>query len=709
MERSTHATLDEVIEIIRSSKLYGDGRGHKYYNVPVAFDTETTRYEDKHKSGFVYIWMLKVGDDPGVTVYGRDIAEFGDAMDYIATNTGMNDKQRLIVYVHNLGYDIEFIRHLITITDQMSHKAHQPMYIIDARGFEFRDSVTLSGGLPLKKIGEDLKDERHSKYKKKVGDLDYTKIRHPQTPLSDLEMGYCEGDVDVLAAYIAEEIEAYKGNITDVPLTNTGRIRKKARSHIFNDKNPNKTRYTFIMHDCVMDPAEYEMCRRAFMGGYTHANINNSNKVVENVTGYDLNSSYPSVMVYERFPMCAPRKLKHSEITTEGALDIINDKSKLSIWQITFYNLKRRPDAGDSYITTSYRRTVTSDDKNRDNGRVYAAARVTSYFTNIDYTICEKCYTWQGIDFRAGLVWDKIDYLPISLIEVVVQHYRDKTKLKGNDSKKVEYNVLKALLNSLYGMSVTNNIRDEVTLTPAGWVTHKLTDEEITKKVEDENEDKDRFLYYPWGVFITAYARRNLWSAIDYFKNDYVYADTDSIYVKASPDVIQKYMDHYRAVLETKAQLLANRYTSISPDDLKPKTFNGEVKLLGEWDYQGTYTRFKTIGAKRYLMETPDGSIKATVAGISKKALAGYLIRTGDPFGSFKNNVSIPADQTDELTAWYDYGVDAIVEDYTGRKYHVIQPYGAYLGEVPFTLKMDNTYLDLIERLVNEIQILSAD
>ena len=38
--------------------------------------------------------------------------------------------------------------------------------------------------------------------KKKVGDLDYTKIRHSNTPLSEKELGYCEYDCLVLYYYI---------------------------------------------------------------------------------------------------------------------------------------------------------------------------------------------------------------------------------------------------------------------------------------------------------------------------------------------------------------------------------------------------------------------------------------------------------------------------------------------------------------------------
>ena len=41
-------------------------------------------------------------------------------------------------------------------------------------------------------------------------------------------------------------------------------------------------------------------------------------------------------------------------------------------------------------------------------------------------------------------------------------------------------------------------------------------------------------------------------------------------------------------------------------EDLQPKTNNGIKKLIGVWDFDGSYSRFKTLGAKRYLVEYKD-------------------------------------------------------------------------------------------------------
>ena len=64
-------------------------------------------------------------------------------------------------------------------------------------------------------------------------------------------------------------------------------------------------------------------------------------------------------------------------------------------------------------------------------------------------------------------------------------------------------------------------------------------------------------------MWITAYARKNLWTGILEFKNDYVYSDTDSIKCVNVPDhmeYINKYNDIVINKLKKKNQKLALSY-----------------------------------------------------------------------------------------------------------------------------------------------------
>ena len=50
---------------------------------------------------------------------------------------------------------------------------------------------------------------------KKVGDLDYDKIRNSKTELTEKELGYCEYDCLVLYHYIKYELQTYE-NVKDI-------------------------------------------------------------------------------------------------------------------------------------------------------------------------------------------------------------------------------------------------------------------------------------------------------------------------------------------------------------------------------------------------------------------------------------------------------------------------------------------------------------
>ena len=62
------------------------------------------------------------------------------------------------------------------------------------------------------------------------------------------------------------------------------------------------------------------------------------------------------------------------------------------------------------------------------------------------------------------------------------------------------------------------------------YLLKKYANESITsEEIQKYNDSKNRFLYYAWGIWVTAYARRNLWTGILAVGKDYIYSDTDSI------------------------------------------------------------------------------------------------------------------------------------------------------------------------------------
>ena len=142
------------------------------------------------------------------------------------------------------------------------------------------------------------------KYKidKKVGDLDYSLIRHSKTPLSEKEYGYILNDALVVMSYIAELLDEY-GDLHKIPLTQTGFVRKYVRREclyggIKNHKNYNSSKqyrkYRDLMSTCLIPSyPTYLQLKANYTGGFTHCNALYNGVVIEDVTSYDFSSSYP--------------------------------------------------------------------------------------------------------------------------------------------------------------------------------------------------------------------------------------------------------------------------------------------------------------------------------------------------------------------------------------------------------------------------------
>ena len=288
-----------------------------------------------------------------------------------------------------------------------------------------------------------------------------------------------------------------------------------------------------------------------------------------------------------------------------------------------------------------------------------------------------------------------MQYLPKPIIESILELYQDKTTLKGVEGYEVEYLLSKGMLNSVYGMTVTDIVREVIEYNEE-WNITKPSNEEIEKQIETYNNSPNRFLYYPWGVWVTAYARRNLWSGILNIGEDYVYSDTDSIkllnYKKHIP-----YIEWYNKNLVEKLKKMCD-FRKIDFNLMKPKTKEGVEKMIGVWDYDGHYTHFKTLGAKRYLVRYDNGELALTVAGLSKKNGIEYMKRVCNNdykkvFEMFNDELYIPADETGKNTHTYideEMRIQSI--DYQGNVEDIYIPSCIHLGKCEFTLSISKQY-----------------
>lgn len=680
---------DDIIEVLnlamQDEKPFKTRKKIAYYNVPCSFDIETSSFmRDGQKVAIMYEWTFGIN---GLVVIGRRWNEFFPMLEKIVDYLGLSTDTRLVVYVHNLAYEFQYIRKWLDWEKVFSISNRKPIYAVTTSGVEFRCSYLLSG-YSLAKIGENL---RTYHIKKMVGDLDYEKVRHSETPMTDAEIGYCVNDVKVVMAYIAEKIVS-DGDISRIPMTKTGYVRNFCRKKCYyEDKRTRKKksykylRYMEIMKGLHLDVEEYKQLKRAFQGGFTHANPFYSGKVLENVSSDDFTSSYPAVMVAEQFPMSSSERV---QIASKADFEH-NLKYYCCLFDVEFIGLKPII-FYENYISRS--RCWGVEKAVLNNGRVVSADRLFTTVTEQDFLIIRKFYTWEHMRVGNFRRYRK-GYLPKDFILAILKLYGDKTTLKGVDGKEVEYLSGKEMLNSTYGMTVTDIIRDEVTYKDDEWGVEVP---DYGKAIADYNESRSRFLFYPWGVWVTAYARRNLFTGILAFGEDYVYSDTDSI-KSLHRENHTDYIDKYNRIIQTQLEN-AMDYHGLSYDLIRPKTIKGVEKPLGVWDYEGTYDKFKTLGAKRYMVEK-DGDINITVAGLNKKACVPYMLeKWGDKvFDNFSDNLYIPPEHTGKNTHTYiDDERRGIVTDYLGNSAEYWELSSVHLMQADYSLSLAREYVDYI-------------
>ena len=645
-----------------------------YNNFPVSFDIETSSfYQDDNKCACMYIWMMCIN---GVVVYGRTWDEWLKFINKMCVEYQIGEDKRLIIYVHNLGYEFQFIRKYFNWINVFSNKERSPIYAITDTGIEFRCSYLLSGS------SLDVVSRNLTKYKcrKLVGNLDYELVRTSTTPITPDELNYCFNDVIVVCCYIQELIEKYH-SIAKLPNTKTGFVRSYCHSRCLKSRQ-----YRNTIANLTIDPDEYLMLKEAFQGGYTHSNIMMTNKTIENVTSYDLTSSYPSVMIAERFPM------SKGKFVTPSSYQEFDDyiKNYCCVFEIKFKNIKSM--CCEDYIAR-YKCWEISDFK-VNNGRIIEAKRLGITITDVDYKLITTLYTFDDFEIGKMIIYER-GYLPTEFVKCIIDLYKDKTTLKGVDGKEYEYQLSKEMINSCYGMCVTDIVREEIEYCD-GW--HK-SQPDLRDAIDKYNKSQNRFLFYAWGLFVTAYARRNLFSAIYNIEQDYIYSDTDSVKFINGSDHMD-FFNKYNNIVTSKIHRALDHH-NIAYSECNPKTIKGVEKPLGVFDFDGQYKKFKTLGAKRYMVETDNG-LSFTISGVNKSYGVPYLLKKYNNdidkiFKEFNNGLEFPPDATGKMTHTYiDEEISGSVVDYLGNvgTYHELS--FIHLEKAEYSLSIESVYLNLL-------------
>ena len=604
-----YSILSQIRTVTRPSKK----EKTTYNDVIMMADTETSKdHIPEHKKDIaenhVVCWSLAIRafEYNLVTLYGRYPEDFSKCVQKIM-DAMAGDKT--ILYFHNLGYDWTFLRRFImadfgTPKGQLNIKPYYPVYIEFKNGLIIKDSLILAQR-KLEKWADDLDVE----HKKAVGSWDYDKIRHQFTPLSAEELKYIECDVLAGVECIDATMQALNNRIYSIPYTNTGIVRNETRKR--GKKNHARQYYTSV----VPDWEGQMVSEMLFHGGYTHANRYIINWVNSGECR-DFASEYPAKILLEKFAAERFAKYDH-DISIDKVLELSDKYAMKFLFSAKNIRLKDK-----KYPMPSVQayKCIHKENPVFDNGRIISADYISIYWTEYDLKLFNELYDYD-VCWIANLEYALKDYLPRWFTDLVYELFRDKTMLKGGDP--VNYQLRKAMLNSCYGMTVQRPVK--ITINEDYQTGEYKEDEAFDPEAEYEKHIKNfnSILPYDWGCWITAMAQYDLFKLSKCIASDgtWLYSDTDSIYAtKWDEEKLKAYNDE-------QIEKLHNRgYEGIKYKD--------KIYYPGVAEFDGSYSEFKTMGAKRYACRYSDdprnkdedrGKLKLTVAGVPKKGGAKCL------------------------------------------------------------------------------------
>lgn len=674
-------TTDLDIEIHRSHHKKKNGKSPitKYCNSIMTFDIEVSSawlengkvipyrkgesadyWNNLQPLALCYIWQFSCD---GVVYYGRELRDFLKVLDDLPSDV------EIIIWVHNLSYEFHFLTNILTWDSVFARSSHKPIKAKPKEypNIEFRCTYMLTR-LSLATWGEQLG------VAKMVGDLDYDKLRTPLTKLTDKELKYCEMDCLVVEAGIKSYLKKYKKQ-RFIPMTQTGTVRQEVKEILMSDEEYVKK----IKRLVPKSPEEYKRLQTVFAGGYTHANRYWSGQTIEgHIEHYDFASSYPTVMVAEKYPM-TPWLYLGSEMPSE---DSFEDYAYILI--LKFSQLKTT--SLNTYIQAS---KVNAKNMKLDNGRVISADELTITITEQDYITIKNNYEWEDLEV-IKVYRSKKDYLPKPFVEYILELYANKTELKDVEGKEELYMQSKQYINSMFGMCVTAIVQAEVELVGDEWIVKPLTRDFVQHKLEQLSQSNPRekryFLSYSWGCWVTAYARRNLWKCIESCDHDVLYCDTDSIFVLGKHDFLW-YNDEI-----TKKLKIACKKQNLDFNKTRPKTPKGKEKPLGIFDSEDSCSEFKTLGAKRYVERREgDGKLHLTVSGINK----GAVELLNDEIDNFEDGFNFDKDADCVTKKLSTYIVDMPTVKWNDG-YISTYTHGINLRKSGYVLSMTDEYKKLI-------------
>ena len=639
--RIYHQSYDySELSHIMQRRQKGNGSKKRYNDVIIMADTETSKdHPGEVCVNHVCLWTISIRayHQNIVTLWGTRPREMITCMDKI--HAAM-DGERTLIFFHNLAYDHCFLRKFMYEKwgfpkNQLNTKPHYPVSIEFDNGLMFRDSLIIAQR-SLEKWGNDL----NADHKKAVGLWDYDLIRNQDYKYSENELTYAENDTLVGVECLDLFMAVLGCDITTIPFTATGIVRKETR------KIGGKGAHKQYLRKCITSYELLEMAFRIYHGGYTHANRYLIGEVIEGLTeAYDFASSYPFCLIARKYPAEAFMRCEE-EYTPEDIIELYAKDYAV------FFTLKM------SNVTMKDKRhpmPILQMSKAKeiynpmlDNGRIIECAYIETDCNEVDFHLLYQQYDYDLIEISNVYIAKK-DWLPRWFTDFIFQKYKDKCELKGGDP--VLYDISKTRVNCLYGMCAQRPVREDIKENyETGEFYLENPEDDMQALLDKHNKKHGSILPYQWGIYVTSYAQENLFMLGSCCKK-WIYSDTDSVYGQKWD---KARLERYNA--ECKQIMIERGYGPVKVGD---KEYN-----LGVAELDGRYIEFKTLGSKRYCCRKESGELKLTVAGVPKK---NGVLALNDNINNFTKDMVFPGDVTKKKTHTFFYS-DSIFIDKHGNE-----------------------------------------
>ena len=597
-EKITAYDVNEVsLPLLTFKDLQRNHKIVKYATDFAVLDTETSHSD--LITGWIYQWAVKLKK---TYIYGRTPEEFIELLIKMAERYKLSTNKRLIIYIHNSSYDLQYLKHYLRAYDPTAQflaiDAHS-ILICDVLGFRIICSYKLTN-LSLAALSENYSET----YVKAVGEIDYNVIRYQDSTLNETDWFYMFSDVAAQHDGVTQYLKAMGYTYAfKAPFTSTGFVRTDCRKAALNDE---KWRDEFVTS--ALNLEQYNLSRWAFMGGVCIASFLYSGQTIrsDKLRHKDFTSSYPARQMLDYFPEGAPSW--YGDVDDRDELQELLD-TYCCIFVLTLSEVHIKEGVTAPCIPSS--KCVGLREPVRLNGKIVYAKELSIAVTELDYKWIAKQYTAEDMKVTKMMIF-KRGKIPDWLKDEVYTYFKNKCTLK--ELNELLYNKSKAFLNAIYGMTATAILRPE----------YELNDDCEFKPKEYENKEKsdegrlnkyyhsyNSFMPYQYACYTTAWARDALFTMIETVGyENFLYCDTDSVFYIETPEnkiAMEEYAQHCR-----DRAIAAGAYV--------------DNKFLGEPTDEPPLRAFRALHAKCYAMEeynkkTGDYDLKVVIAGIPKKSV----------------------------------------------------------------------------------------